>query len=137
MTRNANMFFCVFCAFLAKKLNLKTEKFARFFFKWLWRHLKSDRTPILWVPTRPQWRGGCLGTHKPRGWQQKKMKKMTFLKKLIFSKKLNFSKKWLFLIFLFSQSQLYGYPRDPLAIVVAWVPITGVYNNILGASRPI
>ena len=63
---------------------------------------------------------------------------MNFLKKkLIFSKKLNFSKKWLFLIFLFSQSQVYGYPRDPLAIVVAWVPIMGVYNQILGASRPI
>ena len=35
-------------------------------------------------------------------------------KKLFFSKKLNFSKKLLFLIFLFMQSQVYGYPRNPL-----------------------
>ena len=39
--------------------------------------------------------------------------------------------------FLFSQSQVYGYPRNPLAIVVAWVPITGVYKQFLGASGPI
>ena len=63
---------------------------------------------------------------------------MTFLKKNNFFKKTQFfKKKILFLIFLFSQSQVYGYPRDALAIVVAWVPITGVYNKFLGASGPI
>ena len=30
--KRKNIFFAFFCAFLAKKLNLKTEKFARFFF---------------------------------------------------------------------------------------------------------
>ena len=28
---------------------------------------------------------------------------------------------------------VYGYPRDPLTIVVAWVPNMGVYNQFLGA----
>merc|ERR1711895_308319 len=27
-----------------------------------------------------------------------------------------------------------GYPRDPLAIVLPWVPNMGVYNQFLGAS---
>ena len=52
-----NIFFAFFCAFLAKKQNLKTA----------WRHLKTDYTPPLWVPTQPQWRVGRVGTHKPRG----------------------------------------------------------------------
>ena len=54
-----------------------------------------------------------------------------------FFKKTHFFKKVTFFIFLFSQSQVYGYPCDPLAIVVAWVPIMGVYNQFLGASGPI
>ena len=65
------------------------------------------------------------------------MRKNDFFEKNHFSKKRNFSKKKLFLIFLLSQSQVYGYPRDPLAIVVAWVPITGVYNQFLHASGQI
>ena len=67
----------------------------------------------------------------------KKWEKMTFLKKNHFFKKTQFLKKKLFLIFLLSQSQVYGYQRDPLAIVVAWVPITGVYNQFLHASGQI
>ena len=39
--KRKNIFFAHFCAFLAKKLNLKTTHF----FQWLYRHLKSDHTP--------------------------------------------------------------------------------------------
>ena len=39
--------------------------------------------------------------------------------------------------FFGSQLQVYGYPCNPLAIVVTWVPIMGVYNQFLGASGPI
>ena len=99
---------------------------ARFFFKWLSRHLKSDCTPLWWVPTGPKWRGGRVGTHKPRGWHNKKMKNMTFLKKNHLKK--NFLKKKYFFSFLFIKSQVYWYPQDPLAIVVTWVPITGVQS---------
>ena len=56
------------------------------------------------------------------------MKKLIFLKKTHF-KKMSFFKKVSFFIFFVSQPQFYGYPCNHLAIVVAWVPIIGVYNQ--------
>ena len=55
-----------------------------------------------------------------------------FFEKLSF-----FQKSHFFSFFYYVNPQVYGYPRDPLAIVVAWVPIMGVYDQILGASRAI
>ena len=95
-----------FGAFLAKKLILN---FPVFFFKWLWRHLKFDRTPPWWVPTRPQWRGGRVGTHKPRGWHNKKMKKNDFFEKnSFFQKNAIFQKKYFFSVFYLSNSRFMG-----------------------------
>ena len=59
-----------------------------------------------------------MGTHKPIGWLNKNMKKLTFWRKTHLKKMIFFLQK-----------------SDPLAIVVAWVPIMGVYNQVLGAFR--
>ena len=107
-----------------------------FIFKWVRRQLKTVFTPPCWVPTRPQWQGGRVGTHKPRGWLNEKMKKTFFTKKLIFWKNEFFFKTVSFFIFFVSQAQFYGYPRNPLAIVVMWVPIMGVYNQFLVSPDP-
>ena len=62
---------------------------------------------------------------------------MTFLKKTHFFQKNAIFEKNTFSPFFIYSIPGFWYPRDPLAIVVTWVPITGVYNHFLGASGPI
>jgi len=64
-----------------------------FFKKWVQRHLKTVCTHPCWVPTQPQWQGGCLGTHKPRGWLNKKWKKTYFFEKALIFLKNDFFQK--------------------------------------------
>ena len=66
------------------------------------------------------------------------MRKSIFFEKLrFFEKMIFFQKSHFFSFFYYVNPYVYGYARNPLAIVVAWVPIMGVYNQILGASRAI
>merc|ERR1712237_73486 len=78
------------------------------------------------------------GTHKRRGWHNKNMRKTHLFEKNSFFQKMSFfQKNKFFSFFCLVNPYVYGYPRDPLAIVVAWVPNMGVYNQFLGASGPI
>ena len=83
-------------AALREKNKIWKRKNLPVFFKLVWRHLKSDCTPPWCVPTQPQWRVGRMGTHKPRGWQLKKWKKLLFWKKNHFFKRTQFFKKMTF-----------------------------------------
>ena len=89
-----------------------------------------------WLPPRPEWWGVAWILINLGLANQKDEKNSLFEKKLIFWKKEFFFKKRSFSSFL-TQPQVYGHPHNLLAIVVAWVPIIGVYNQVLGASRPI
>ena len=62
---------------------------------------KTDCTPPCWVPTQAQWQGGRVGTHKPRGWLNKKMKKTHFFEKKSFFEKMTFFHKNEFFSFFY------------------------------------